>query len=133
MTLLYVSSIALYSCIVIGIGGVIGRNIGRFLGNEYFLFDIIVIFLHISKSNVSCLLASLMRFSATLKYLGSFSMPIYCLFSMMAATQVVPLPIVLSKITPPPFGYKSLSGSVADPRASVSDGTQWSHALSEYG
>ena len=101
MTLLYVSSIALYSCIVIGIGGVIGRNIGRFLGNEYFLFDIIVIFLHILKSNVSCLLASLMRFSATLKYLGSFSMPIYCLFSMMAATQVVPLPIVLSKITPP--------------------------------
>ena len=90
------------------------------------------VFFHISKSNVSCLLASLMRFSATLKYLGSFSMPIYCLFSMMAATQVVPLPIVLSKITPP-FGYKSLSGSVADPRAFVSDGTQWSHALSEYG
>ena len=59
------------------------------------------VFFHISKSNVSCLLVSLMRFSATLKYLGSFSMPIYCLFSMMAATQVVPLPIVLSKITPP--------------------------------
>lgn len=55
------------------------------------------------KSSVSVRLVSLMRFSATAKYFGSFSIPIYCRFSMMAATQVVPLPIVLSKITPPHF------------------------------
>ena len=72
------------------------------------------------KSSVSVRLASLMRFSATEKYFGSFSMPIYCRFSMMAATQVVPLPIVLSKITPP-FWYKYVSGSTASQRASASD------------
>ena len=59
-----------------------------------------------SKSSVICLPASLMRFSATAKYFGSFSIPMYLRFSMMAATQVVPLPIVLSKITPPNW-YKS--------------------------
>lgn len=72
------------------------------------------------KSSVSVRLASLMRFSATAKYFGSFSIPIYCRFSMIAATQVVPLPIVLSKITPP-FWYRCVSGIAATPRASASD------------
>lgn len=72
------------------------------------------------KPIVSVRLASLMRFSATAKYFGSFSMPIYFRFSMMAATQVVPLPIVLSKITPP-FWYRCISGSAASQRASASD------------
>lgn len=59
-----------------------------------------------SKSSVIHRLASFILFSATAKYFGSFSIPMYLRFSMMAATQVVPLPIVLSKITPPNW-YKS--------------------------